>query len=106
MREHTGASLGVAGVAVTALVTLGAILVPLLWVALSIYALVKAIGSAPDSANPVVVLLIVVGLVTLLVAGIAVSLALVGKSMTPKSRKRREREAQAEAESLQRSASE
>lgn len=106
MREHTGASLGVAGVAVTALVTLGAVLVPLLWIALSVYALIKAIGSAPDSANPVVVLLIVVGLVTLSITGIAASLTLVGKSMTPKSRKRREREAQAEAGLLQRTASE
>lgn len=92
MREHAGASLAVAGVTVIALATLGAVLVPLLWIALSIYALVKAIGSAPDSPNAFVILLIVVGLVTALTAGIAASIGLVGGSMTPKSRKRRDRE--------------
>lgn len=88
MREQTGPAFGVAAVAVAFMVALGGVVVVLGWIALSIYALVKAIGSAPDAASPTTVLLIVVGLVTALTAALGGTLALVGKSMTPRRRRK------------------
>lgn len=90
MREHTGIALGIAG-AVTSLLTLfAAFLVVLVWVALSIYALVKWIGSAPDSASPTTVALILVGLVTALALVVALPVVILGRSMTPPKRGRGE----------------
>ena len=63
-------------------------LVVLLWTALTVYALVKWIGSAPDAASPTTVVLIVVGLVTALALALAGSIALIGRSMTPRKQKK------------------
>jgi len=88
MREHTGVAIAVAGVVTTVLTVFAVVLVVLTWTALTIYALVKWIGSAPDSASPTTVLLIVVGLVTALALLLTLPIALVGRSMTPRRRKR------------------
>lgn len=88
MREHTGIALAIAGAVVTFMTMLAAVLVVLLWTALTVYAIVKAIGSAPDSASATTVLLIVVGLVTTLTLTLAGAIALVGRSMTPRRRRR------------------
>jgi hypothetical protein len=88
MREHTGPAIGVAAVAVVFMIAFGGVLVALGWIALSVYALVKAIGSAPDAASPTTVLLIVVGLVTALAVSLGGAIALVGKSMTPRKRRK------------------
>ena len=87
MREHTGIAIAVAGVVTTILTILAWLLVVLMWTALTIYALVKAIGSAPDAASPTTVMLIVVGLVTALALLLTVPIALVGRSMTPRKTK-------------------
>ncbi|HSL12025.1 MAG TPA: hypothetical protein VLA82_11985 [Actinomycetota bacterium] len=86
MREHTGIAIAVAGVVTTVLTMFAAVLVVLMWTALTVYALVKWIGSAPDSASPTTVLLIVVGLVTALALVLTVPIALVGRAMTPRRR--------------------
>jgi len=95
MREHTGAALGIGVVATLFLTILAPVLVVLTWTALTVYALVKWIGSAPEAASPTTVLLIVVALVTVLVTALAGAIALVGRGMTPPSRRRRERRAAA-----------
>jgi hypothetical protein len=82
----------VAGAIVTFFVLLGALIVVLGWTGFSIYALVKWIGSAPDEANPVAVILLFVGLVTVLTTALLAGLALVGRSMTPRKRDRDRRE--------------
>ncbi|MGZ8567015.1 MAG: hypothetical protein ACXWW5_01745 [Actinomycetota bacterium] len=92
MHENRGAALAVAGAIVTFFVLLGVLIVVLGWTGFSIYALVKWIGSAPDDANPVAVILLFVGLVTVLTTALLAGLALVGRSMTPRKRDRDRRE--------------
>ncbi len=86
MHENRGAAIGVAVAATFFFVLLAFVLVLSVWIALSIYALVKAIGSAPDDANPTAVLLIVVGLVPLLLLGLGATVGLIGKSMVERRR--------------------
>jgi hypothetical protein len=93
MREHTGIAIAVAAVVTTVLTLLAWLLVVLMWTALTIYALVKAIGSAPDGASATTVVLVVVGLVTALALLLTVPIALVGRSMTPRKKPRKEKEA-------------
>jgi hypothetical protein len=83
-REGTGTGLVVALGAVGIFSLLAWVLVFLLWLALSIYAIVEWIGDGRPSALAVllIVVLLVGGLVTL--AG--VGLGLIGKSLTPKKR--------------------
>lgn len=87
MREHSGVAIAVAGVVTTVLTVLAALLVVLMWIALTIYALVKWIGSAPEAASPTTVLVIVVGLVTALALLLMAPIVLLGRSMTPRRRK-------------------
>ncbi|HEY7477739.1 MAG TPA: hypothetical protein VIB62_05830 [Actinomycetota bacterium] len=88
MREFRGAAIGVAAAIVAFFVMLGALIVVLGWIGFSIYAVVKWIGGAPKDANPVVIVLMLAGLVTLLTASLLALLALVGRSMTPRKRDR------------------
>jgi hypothetical protein len=91
MHEHRGLSISIAMASLGFFASLAAMLVVLIWIALSVYALVKMIGSAPDSANPTAVLVTVVLLVGTLVTLLAAGIALLGRSMTPRKRKDRER---------------
>ncbi len=92
MREHTGIAIAVAGVVTTLMTMFAGVLVVLMWTALTIYALVKAIGSAPDAASPTTVLLIVVGLVTALALVLTLPIALVGRAMTPRKEPRKNKD--------------
>lgn len=74
------------------MVLLGSFVVVLGWVGLSIYAMVKAIGSAPDGANPTVVVLLFMGLIAAFTVLLAVAIALAGRAMTPRRRKDRHAE--------------
>jgi hypothetical protein len=88
VRENTGAGIAIAGAVTTMLTLMSAVLVVLLWTALTGYALVKWIGSAPDAASPTTVLVLVVGIVTALVLLVMVPIVLLGRSMTPPRRRR------------------
>jgi hypothetical protein len=85
-REGTGTGLFVAVGALGIFSLFAWVLVFLLWLALSIYAIVEAFGDGRPSALAVllIVVLLVGGLVTL--AGVGIGL--VGKSLTPKKRDR------------------
>jgi hypothetical protein len=97
MREHRGLSIVLALASVGFFTGLAFVLTVAIWVTLSVYALVKMIGSAPDSADPVVVLVSIVLLVGVFATSFAGAVALVGRPMTP--RRRRDREAQRTATS-------
>jgi hypothetical protein len=88
MQQHRGAAIGVAVASVTFFVSLSAVLVGLGWIALTIYAIVKAIGDASEAPDPLAVVLMFVLLVGGLVTGLTASLALIGRSMTPRRRRR------------------
>jgi hypothetical protein len=85
-REGTGTGLVVALGALGVFSLLAWVLAFLLWIALSIYAIVEAIGDGRPSA--LAVLLILVLLVGGLVILAGVGFGLLGKSLTPKKRDR------------------
>jgi hypothetical protein len=108
MGENRGAAVAIAVVTVTFFALLGTLVVAFGWIGMSIYALVKAIGSAPDAGNPTVVVLFFLGLVGSFTVLFAVSLGLVGRALTPRKRKKGETEQLAldlNAERAQRTAS-
>jgi hypothetical protein len=88
MREHRGIAVAVAVVSVAFLATMGPVILILGWTGFSVYALVKWIGSAPDAANPAVVILLFVGIVTVLTTLLGVTIGLAGRAMTPRKRRR------------------
>lgn len=83
-----GVSLAIAGLSVTFYVLLAWLLVGGIYLYLTIYALVKAIGSAPDEPNATVVVLGIVGLVTGLLLVFAAGVGLLGRAANPKKRRR------------------
>ena len=85
-REGTGTGLLVAIGSLSFYAVLAWMLVILLWIALSIYALVEMIGDGRPS--PLAVLLTVVLLVGTLVTLAAVGIGYVGKRLTPGKRDR------------------
>jgi hypothetical protein len=84
--EGTGTGLLVALGSLTLFSILAWVLAVLLWIALSIYALVEMLGDG--SPGPLAVLLIVVLLVGTLVTLAAVGIGFVGKRLTPSKRDR------------------
>jgi hypothetical protein len=85
-REGTGTGLLVAIGSLSFYAGLAWMLAILLWIALSIYALVEMIGDGRPS--PLAVLMIVVLLVGTLVTLAAVGIGFLGKRLTPKKRDR------------------
>jgi hypothetical protein len=84
-------SLGIAigGVSFVAYAGLAFVLAIAVWTLLSVYAIVKWVGSAPEAPDPAALIVGVVGLVTLLVVLIAVAIGFVGRSLNPKKIKSR-----------------
>jgi hypothetical protein len=68
-------------------VALPALVVVGLYSALTVYAIVKAVGSAPDQPNAVAIALTIVGLVSLFVVIIAAGISLIGRLADPKRRR-------------------
>jgi uncharacterized membrane protein len=85
-REGTGTGLLVAIGSLSIYAGLAWAVVFLLWIALSVYALVEMFGDGRPS--PLAVMLVVVLLVGTIVTLAAVGIGLVGRSLTPKKRGR------------------
>jgi hypothetical protein len=98
VREHTGTGVAIAGVIVVFMTSFAAVLAVLVWLALTIYALVKWIGSAPDAPSATTIVLLLISLVTLLAVALAGTITLVGRSMTPRRRRARDRDHHADLE--------
>lgn len=81
-----GVSLAVAGMSVAYLLILPVLLVIGIYTYITVYAIVKAVDSGPDSADTGVVLFGVVGLVTLFVVLLGVGLWGIGRAADPKKR--------------------
>jgi hypothetical protein len=86
--EKGGLAIGLGGATTIMYALLPALLVVGIWTLISIYAIVKWVGSAPDHVNPVVIVLGVAGLVTTFVVLIAVATGLIGRGMNPKKREK------------------
>jgi hypothetical protein len=87
--EATGIGVAIGALNVVLYTILPVLLVVGIWTLISVYAIVKWIGSAPDEPNPVVIILGVVLLVTLFVVLFAVGVGFVGRAMNPKKRAKR-----------------
>jgi hypothetical protein len=87
-REGTGTALGVVFGSVTIFTAFAWMLAFLLWIALSIYAIVETFGDGVPSAMAVT--LIIMLLVTSLVTLFAVGVGFVGKHLTPEKRSKDE----------------
>jgi hypothetical protein len=90
VRELRGPAIAVAGVIVVFTTALGMILVPLGWTGLSVYAIVKWIGSDSDEAQAAALIVGTMLMVTTLVVLFAVGLRFIGKAMEPAKRRRDE----------------
>jgi uncharacterized membrane protein required for colicin V production len=90
MREGTGTSGVIAGMIVVFGMFLGAVLATTIYAAITVYVIVKWIGSASDAANPVVILLLVVLSTGMFVTLLGLAINLIGRSMTPRKRRRAE----------------
>ena len=83
-----GVSLGVAVLSVAYLMVLPVLLAVGIYTFITVYAIVKAIDSGPDTADATVVLLGVVGLVTFFVVLLGGGLWAIGRAADPKKRRR------------------
>jgi hypothetical protein len=90
MHENRGIAIGIAVAAVCFLAALPFLVPTTIWIVLSIYAIVKGIGSAPEHPDPAAVVLAIVGIVSFFTFAIAATVALLGRAMTPKRRRRRD----------------
>jgi hypothetical protein len=88
VRENTGISIAIAVVATLLLAALPFLIPTTIWIALSIYAIVKGAGSAPEHPDPAAVVLTIVGIVTFFTLAIAATISILGRAITPKRRRR------------------
>lgn len=82
-----GVALAIAGLNLVFLMTLGLLLAVGVYTLITIYAIVKLVRSGTDTADPTVILLGVVGLVTLLVVLLGVGGWAIGRAADPKKRR-------------------
>jgi hypothetical protein len=90
VREDRGIAIGIAAVAALFLAALPFLLPTTIWIVLTVYAIVKASGSAPVGPDPAAVVLSIVGIVTFFTLAIAGAVALLGRAMTPRKKRRRD----------------
>ena len=92
MRENTGTAVAIALVATMGYAVWAAVIAVIMWLSLTIYAIVKWIGAPADHASPRTVLLLMVANITLFVLLLALAIYAVGKPMRYGKRSRREAE--------------
>jgi hypothetical protein len=88
MRENRGLAAVIAISSLVFLVTLPFTIPSAIWLVIFVYAIVKAIGSAPEQPDPAALLIAIIAIVTFFTLAISVAISLLGRAMTPKRRKR------------------
>jgi hypothetical protein len=88
MRENTGPAIAIAGILTAGYVVWASVIVILMWLALTVYAIVQWIGG-DQHADPTIVLLIMVANITLFVLLLYVGVYFIGRSMQYKKRDRK-----------------
>ena len=81
MREHTGTALGIAAIATFGFTIWAAVIAVVMWLCLTVYAVVKWIGAPTDHASPLTMFLLMIANVALFVVLLAVAIYLAGKPM-------------------------
>jgi len=92
MQEHTGTSIAIGGVSTFAFAIWGAVVAVMIWSGITVYAIVKWIGSPQDHASATTLLVMLVGTVTVFPMLLAVGIFLISKPMRY-GRKRAKKEA-------------
>ena len=93
MREHTGTSIAIAAVSTFAFTIWAAVIAVMLWSGITVYAIVKWIGSPQDHASATALLVMLVGTVAVFPLLLAIAIYLVSKPMRY-ARKRARKEAE------------
>jgi heme/copper-type cytochrome/quinol oxidase subunit 2 len=81
MHEHTGTSIAIGAVSTFALAIWGAVLAVMIWSGITVYAIVKWIGSPQDHASATTLLVMLVGTVTVFPVLLALGIFLISKQM-------------------------
>jgi hypothetical protein len=81
MREHTGTSVAIGALSAIAYTIWGGVLAVMLWIGITVYAIVKWIGSPSDHASPTTILVLVVGIVAVYPLLLAVGIYFISKPM-------------------------
>lgn len=81
MREHSGTAIAIGAVATFAYTIWAAIVVVMLWSGITVYAIVKWIGSPQDHASATTLLVLLVGTVAVFPLLLAIVIYLVSKTM-------------------------
>ena len=100
MHEHRARSIVIAAACVTFLATLPFTLPAAIYLVLSVYALVKGIGSGTNAPSAVTIFVAIVLLVSAFVAMLAGAIVLIGRPMTPRRRRVTDLDAGPELEEL------
>ena len=81
MREHTGTSIAIGAVSTFAFTIWAGVIAVMLWSGITVYAIVKWIGSPQDYASATTLLVVLVGTVAVFPLLIAIGIYLVSKPM-------------------------
>jgi hypothetical protein len=81
MREHTGTSIAIAAVSTFAFTIWAAVIAVMLWSGITVYAIVKWIGSPQDHASATTLLVLLIGTVALFPLLLAIAIYLISKPM-------------------------
>lgn len=81
MREHSGTAIAIGAVATFAYTIWAAVVVVMLWSGITVYAIVKWIGSPQDHASATTLLVVLVGTVAVFPLLLAIAIYLVSKTM-------------------------
>jgi heme/copper-type cytochrome/quinol oxidase subunit 2 len=81
MQEHTGTSIAIGAISTFAFAIWGAVVAVMIWSGITVYAIVKWIGSPQDHASATTLLVMLVGTVTVFPVLLAVGFFLISKPM-------------------------
>jgi hypothetical protein len=93
MRENTGVAAGIGVLSAFAYTIWAGVIVVMVWMGITVYAIVKWIGAPGDHASATTILVMIVGIVAVYPLLIAVAIYFVGKPMRYP-RKRRDKDAE------------
>ncbi len=81
MREHSGTSIAIGGISTFAFTLWGGVFAVMLWGGITVYAIVKWIGSPQDHPSATTLLVMMVGLVSVYPVLLALGIYLISKPM-------------------------
>ena len=90
MRENTGVAAGIGVLSAFAYTIWAGVIVVMVWMGITVYAIVKWIGAPEDHASPTTILVVMVGLVAVFPLLLAVGIYLISKPMRYARRRKRD----------------